>query len=1485
MLHSRIKITCIWLMMILMFFGATASAFTDYLNIPLPETELTIEQDNEGFARFEGPDIQFRTLPGEPELPYRTVSILLPPDAELGSVEAYLDYPDTEQLDGTWEVSPAPPLIREDDEPVLIWPGDKDIVDGKDTAIYGKDVLFPKSQTGELRTGQIDVWRLVHIPVCLVRYNPLTGRLVRLNSATLLVNFISNPALWSDKDAAMAALKSTGETQVKPLVVNYNIIAPKYAPPLGSALGAPLKKAYLIITTQAIKTSSPASLQRFIADKKKQNFEVHMYDETEWGYTGISGDNAAEAIRLWLIEKNKTMDVKYTLLIGNPDPDTGDVPMKKLWAGIDGWNPPNNPDEYYPSDYYYADLTGNWDYDNDNHYGEPDDFNNKGGIDLNYEIAIGRIPHYPADSSGVLDKILNKIVDYRISKDTAWRKYALLPMKSLFETESWNTFAYNSGEQVKDRLLIPYEWGYHRVYEDHMNLDPEPESMPCTYNTAVSAWTSRPFGLVLWRTHGGPDKAQEIIRSIDTPFLDDTHPSFTFQGSCDTAWPENDNNLAYALLKNGAVSTIGSTRHSLSNAGRNGLAGMMYTYAASLIVYDRYAGNALYDMKNINNITQFWSNQASINLYGDPALSIFDGKTPDATRVEPTGRTHTFRAERGTITVNAPAGVNWKANHATSWLSIISGWSGTGPGIIEYEVNANTSGEGRRAIISVNEDGNLYAEKFYVTQQTYFEVDTANPQEYSYVSIADFNNDGYADLGVPGLDSTNVNVPYPYPVKNAAGVFVSATVNAKDGKGVSAWGDFNNDGLPDLAVCVTELEGITPPQYHTIIYRNDGPDIGNRWKLTPMTITTAMDEFCFGDLEWGDFDGDGRLDLIMSGKDPADNLYTEIFWNKGPDPVGWKFDKVTPAIPDKVRYGSLSWGDYDNDGKLDFLITGEIKVPPKTPPVYISKVYHNDGYGGSGKWNFSDMNAGLPGTRLGSAAWGDFNNDGLLDFILTGDLAVEWPESFMTEIYRNKGKDSNGNWSFTPINSGLYAAAGEHGSLNSSAAWGDYDNDGDLDLAVVGSYVETDQTAFAIKHTWIYRNDGPSGSGWIFSDINARILARNGSGVCWVDYDNDGMLDLIVPKGGYFDYNSVYHNNFPKITPTLNTIPSPPTAMGHKISGNEITFTWNDGSDSETPAEGLTYNFYVGTTPGGTEILAPLADIATGLRRVAAQGNTFKQNKWTLNNFKPGKYYWSVQSIDSMFAGSPFASERIITIDPTIKGRVVDSRGVGLSGVSIKGFPNGTVLTDANGYYSVLVPLGWSGSAMPYLMGGWYFTPSQRDYVNVTKHTIYQNYQVAGTAKLGVKYMTYRTDQTTDTIFVNLRIYNYGTNSVDLENIKAKYWYSSEWDTIKEKVEIDTAFKMPSGAYIGHVTQAQIDKLNPPLGIQDRVQITSFSNWAGVLMPNEYVEVHLRLHYTDWTYKYNQYGDYSFSNFTKFQNSFVITAYYMDSLIWGGEPF
>ncbi|MBS4029014.1 MAG: choice-of-anchor D domain-containing protein, partial [Ignavibacteriales bacterium] len=229
----------------------------------------------------------------------------------------------------------------------------------------------------------------------------------------------------------------------------------------------------------------------------------------------------------------------------------------------------------------------------------------------------------------------------------------------------------------------------------------------------------------------------------------------------------------------------------------------------------------------------------------------------------------------------------------------------------------------------------------------------------------------------------------------------------------------------------------------------------------------------YSGVAWGDYDNDGDLDILLTGLSGTTGTYiSRIYQNTGSG-----FTEVYAGSLTGVHRGSAMWGDYDRDGDLDILIAGS-----DNSNVYSSKIYQNTGSG------FTEVYAGsLTGVYQGCAAWGDYDNDGDLDIVLSG---FGTGSTYISKIYQNTGSG------FTEVYAGSLMGLGYSG-----VAWGDYDNDGDLDIALSGHNGTT-----AVSK--IYQN---TGSG--FTEVYAGSLSGGYySSIAWGDYDKDGDLDLLISQ-------------------------------------------------------------------------------------------------------------------------------------------------------------------------------------------------------------------------------------------------------------------------------------------------------------------------------------------------------------------------------------
>ena len=340
------------------------------------------------------------------------------------------------------------------------------------------------------------------------------------------------------------------------------------------------------------------------------------------------------------------------------------------------------------------------------------------------------------------------------------------------------------------------------------------------------------------------------------------------------------------------------------------------------------------------------------------------------------------------------------------------------------------------------------------------------------------------------------------------------TILEVPGSGVALL-DYDNDGWLDIYLLngstFEALSGREKPPRAMLLHNNhDG------------TFTDVTDKAGVANERWGfgvavaDYDNDGWPDIYVSnfGKNRLyhnnhDGTFTDLAEKAGVALGGWSTGPT--------------WGDYDHDGRLDLFVPGYIEFNPADPPIAGHRpipsgackfrgvdvfcgpigligesdhLFHNNGDG-----TFTDVSvkAGVsdPNGSYGFASlFVDVDDDGWPDLIVANDSVPNF-------LYRNR---HDGTFEDIGYLSGL-AVDGEgraHASMGIAA--GDYNRDGRLDLYI---------SAFSDDYNILFRNDGAAG----FTDATRKAGIANptipflGWGVGFLDFDNDGLLDLFVANG------------------------------------------------------------------------------------------------------------------------------------------------------------------------------------------------------------------------------------------------------------------------------------------------------------------------------------------------------------------------------------
>jgi hypothetical protein len=283
--------------------------------------------------------------------------------------------------------------------------------------------------------------------------------------------------------------------------------------------------------------------------------------------------------------------------------------------------------------------------------------------------------------------------------------------------------------------------------------------------------------------------------------------------------------------------------------------------------------------------------------------------------------------------------------------------------------------------------------------------------------------------------------------------------------------DFNNDGNEDILIA-----GKTVSKSSTIsLYLNNKNGGFVRTNYDFEFISKAQ-------IAIGDINGDKNVDIICTGLDSMQKKIAVVYLNNG----GGDFTKKTDHGILPITEGAIRIEDLNNDGNPDVILTGrqEAKQWPNTV------IFHNDGQG-----NFKELvGTTFIGFTNGSISIGDVDNNGEKDLLMTGARSGGVvPE---TKLYLNMGDDS-----YAEDDENLIMAL-----YNSSSLLRDFDDDGDLDLMIMGKGVYGVQTK-------MYINDGTGG----LTENTQLSFEGLWSGSIFVeDLNGDGLEDILL-QGEHFN--------------------------------------------------------------------------------------------------------------------------------------------------------------------------------------------------------------------------------------------------------------------------------------------------------------------------------------------------------------------------------
>jgi hypothetical protein len=635
------------------------------------------------------------------------------------------------------------------------------------------------------------------------------------------------------------------------------------------------------------------------------------------------------------------------------------------------------------------------------------------------------------------------------------------------------------------------------------------------------------------------------------------------------------------------------------------------------------------------------------------------------------------------------------------------------------------------AIIFVSQ--NAYGQVFQQTSNEFIGLHRTTPV------IGDYNNDGYPDIYYGGASWLINDI---VPDWSAAGILYTNHGNGEftverallsDSTGFvdhglppTMWGkecfvDVNNDGYSDFFVqgksdCDFQM-GDEPDYHYSLLYINGGSENNYQYSIVANSgILNACDQhpydnYAHSSYDFGDYDNDGYMDLIMLGErnymegaDQKWERYVKLFHNNGDNtftekkvfnPIEYSsnprpdnlfdidtltFEATPKMIAKPMASGAVRFGDLNNDGYLDIVCTGYVDGTNGGGSFYIYKNL------GNGTFQEVDIAAQpFVGCYESELTIADINNDGYLDILSTGTPNEGDKRS---DIYLNNGSES-GEFSFT-----LSSADGGSGLKGVSCGVNDI-----VDL-------NADGLPDIILSGW---NSTDSWTTYVFTQNADNTFTQQDAGLTWFscghtigDIYQRNTVDVFGMNTTYTDDWHLNCNLF-KNQYEDNTVPQAPANVTTAQNGDTLTISWDPATDDQTATEGLYYNVYVKDLSTGKISMILPANIETGRLQAYRDMQTLvhapENPHFSIKIDAGTSYEVGVQTVDPSYATSKFTTISLTTGIQTITGPSSQAKVVTLSnGIIVNSAmtqevsiftPSGEEI--ATGTTGKLIPIGYQG--------------------------------------------------------------------------------------------------------------------------------------------------------------------------------------------------